>query len=585
LIDCFPESHVRDFCIMEEPEHLTWHHKGKMYTDEFRYVLGIIHTNYSAYASTFDFWGPIKALFLKYMNKWACRSYCHRVIKLSNAIHSLPHSVTCNVHGVRSRFLTIGRHARKHPEDFTKGAYFLGKALWEKGYRQLLNLMIDHYERENEPIQIDMYGDGADMAAITMIQRHAAAFAASYVHGKVIDHADEHLHAYKVFVNPSVSDVLCTAVAEALAMGKIVVLYDHPSNDFFRSFANCLIFKDAKDFSKQVKAALEMQPKPLSDEEAYRLSWSAATDRLYVAARSPPDRDEMTPEDILAGSVYRLLNQMFVHDPESDAPETQENDSVVKKTPSRLVVLNEEVSMHGGETTETRETASRESAPIAKAVKPIDEPAPLPLKKEAAPIKEAIKRGEEPAPLPFKAGETSVKQVVKKFEEPTSLPSKKEDAPVKDVVNKATEPAPLPLEKEDDNVSAPVVDVVKKTEEPAPLPLQKEEEKESIAIKDVVNKAPEPAPLPLQIDRERPATNGVDSSLEQTQDSQKVLGEETVVQKPVESKQAPAPTPISETEVTKPVLAEDHSAFVTAPAAKTSTTSSSSKSHKKKTKK
>ncbi|KAH9314660.1 hypothetical protein KI387_023287, partial [Taxus chinensis] len=80
----------------------------------------------------------------------------------------------------------------------------------------------------------------------------------------------------------SFSDVLCTATAEALAMGKIVICADHPSNEFFGSFPNCLMYKTSEEFVNKVKEALVAEPAPLSAEQQYRLSSEDATDRFIA---------------------------------------------------------------------------------------------------------------------------------------------------------------------------------------------------------------------------------------------------------------------------------------------------------------
>jgi digalactosyldiacylglycerol synthase len=195
-------EHQADVAVLEEPEHLTWYHHGSRWTDKFRHVVGIMHTNYLDYARREEN-GALKAFMLRMVNSWVCRVHCHKVVKLSDAVQDLPRQCTQFVHGVSPKFLEVGaakaRAAKEAAEAaaaavcapayplaslvnpapaggleraggerdtssqvWPQGAYFLGKVVWAKGYTELLDLMEKHVAKGNPPVLMDIYGSGGD---------------------------------------------------------------------------------------------------------------------------------------------------------------------------------------------------------------------------------------------------------------------------------------------------------------------------------------------------------------------------------------------------------------------------------------
>ncbi|CAI9766405.1 unnamed protein product [Fraxinus pennsylvanica] len=275
----FIPSKDADIAILEEPEHLNWYHHGKRWTDKFNHVVGIVHTNYLEYIKR-EKNGALQAFLVKHINNLVARAHCDKILRLSAATQNLPKSEICNVHGVNPKFLKIGEKVAADKERgqlaFSKGAYFLGKMVWAKGYRELIDLLAKR-KNDLDGFNLDVYGNGEDAHDV---QSTAKGLNLNLQFMKGRDHADDSLHGYKIFINPSVSDVLCTATAEALAMGKFVVCADHPSNEFFRAFPNCLTYKTPEDFVEKVKQAMANEPQPLTPQQRYNLSWEAATQRF-----------------------------------------------------------------------------------------------------------------------------------------------------------------------------------------------------------------------------------------------------------------------------------------------------------------
>lgn len=61
-----------------------------------------------------------------------------------------------------------GPPPRRAPSDrrFSKGAYFIGKVVWAKGYTELLELLSKHHHSAEVPVHMDCYGTGEDLEAV-----------------------------------------------------------------------------------------------------------------------------------------------------------------------------------------------------------------------------------------------------------------------------------------------------------------------------------------------------------------------------------------------------------------------------------
>ena len=309
-----------DVCILEEPEHLNWYKAPSTdnWPRKFCHVVGIIHTNYKAYAwSTIT--GLLTAPAIELISKLMA-GYCHRIIKLSPVLQDFAQDkdVICNVHGVRSEFLLEGERRSNDPETECFGnsigkTYFIGKLLWAKGLDVLLTLQELYKSITGDYFEIDIYGSGPEELEIIrafngrktnllpkstsdsrLSRKRKIELPKSFREftGKPIpanfrgrvDHA-QLKGEYKVFVNPSITEVLCTTTAEALAMGKFAIIPAHPSNVFFSQFPNCLMYdpNNKAEFVANMRYALTHSPQPLG-ELHHIFTWEAATQRFLDAS-------------------------------------------------------------------------------------------------------------------------------------------------------------------------------------------------------------------------------------------------------------------------------------------------------------
>lgn len=365
LLDYF-EDEKCDVAILEEPEHLNCPFVPDVsFRHRFNHVVGIIHTNYAAYLKSSVYGFVTAPLFLSAFNLHS-RYHCDVIIKLSSTIDSIAKEKenVSNCHGIRQDFLEEGRKRALHLEnkvtikDNNKYAsdkiYFCGKLLWAKGFESMIELENAFKKVTGDYFPIDIVGSGPEeeeirrafhgndlLQSISDNDVSAGLSRSSSVKERMEklivtipksrhellnfkipvnflgrkDHASMK-QEYKIFFNPSITEVLCTTTAEALAMGKFAIIPSHPSNVFFEQFPNCLIYNNKSEFISQMQFAIQNDPQPLSRIDI--LSWEAATERLIKASiitkKEEKRRERVQQEssderagEIVGSGIYKRL--------------------------------------------------------------------------------------------------------------------------------------------------------------------------------------------------------------------------------------------------------------------------------------
>lgn len=249
--------------LVQEPEHFGWlpvtPPKHRVAADR---VVGIVMTNYGYYIRRP--WRPDLALFANLVernHRRLMRRYAHVIVPLSPALDLRPLEDIVDrrqVTGVLKAFAEVPPVT----ED-CQGVYFLGRLTWDKGLQELIEVS------RRLDLPIDVYGDGPDGAAI----RKAAADAPVRFRGPSAS-PWEVMADYRVFFNPSLSEVLCTTTAEALVAGRHVVLPDCPANQPFFDLPNVHVYRTREQAEALLRHAMTAQVVPPTVARA-RFDWGA----------------------------------------------------------------------------------------------------------------------------------------------------------------------------------------------------------------------------------------------------------------------------------------------------------------------
>lgn len=253
LEDAFAAAPPARYFVVQEPEHFGWlpltRAKHRVGAEK---ILGIVMTNYGYYIRRPG--RPDRAVFARFVewrHKRLMRKHADIIVPLSPALdlRGLEDLVVWGqVTGVLAAFAQV-----PPVEDTNRGVYFIGRLTWDKGLDEVITMA------KRLDTTIDIHGEGPDQDAI----ENTAQARRAPIHFLGPSAAPwEVVARYRVFFNPSLSEVLCSTTAEALVAGRHVVLPDCPANQPFYDLPNVFVYRNPDQAEQMLRQAMTTMPSP-----------------------------------------------------------------------------------------------------------------------------------------------------------------------------------------------------------------------------------------------------------------------------------------------------------------------------------
>jgi digalactosyldiacylglycerol synthase len=268
LEDVFRAAPPTRCLVANEPEHLSWYPlSGGRSAARAERTIGLSMTDYDTYIRMLGVpMGSALAALVSRLHGDAIRRRIDLPLSLSPAL-TLP-GVTMAVERVTGVMPAYARAPAVKEAD--QGIYFLGALIWEKGLADLVKIA------RMAGLAMDVIGSGPAEEGVKELARDQGA---DLRFKGASRRFWTDIPPYRVMVNPSRSEVLCTATADALVAGRHVVLPNCTGNMPFKAYPNVHFYEDLDGAVTAVQKALVVLPEA---PEAVRkdFDWMSACRRL-----------------------------------------------------------------------------------------------------------------------------------------------------------------------------------------------------------------------------------------------------------------------------------------------------------------